>query len=160
MRIMNALEPEATPGRRNLYVSAQDREIWERAEKLAPESLSALVSELLRRYVAQREASRDRIVVDFEDQAGNRQRKAFKGRMLVSEFESAEPGVMAGTKYSAAQGANGGLAIWYESGGAGGRGDFSTYVSIEEARAGSWPEDFIAAAAIALGEDYAEEIEL
>ncbi len=147
----NAARAAGAGGRQNLYVAAKDQEIWNRAEKLAqPESLSGLVTGLLRRFVEQREAAKDRIVVESEDRDGNTIRKAFKGRMLVSEFR--------GELY-AAQGANGGLALWRDR-----RGevrDFRTYESWEDAISeDGWAEDFLSAVSSALGEDYAEEIDL
>ena len=46
----------ATVPRKNIYVREADQELWEKAEKLAGESLSAVVTEALRGYVARAEA--------------------------------------------------------------------------------------------------------
>src|SRR5579863_3313116 len=43
----------AAPARRNLYVRAEDADVWDRAEQLAGESISQLVADRLRRYVAE-----------------------------------------------------------------------------------------------------------
>ena len=53
--------------RKNIYVRAEDAQIWERAEELAGESLSQLVADQLRKYVAERERQAtgfERIVVE------------------------------------------------------------------------------------------------
>jgi hypothetical protein len=160
---MTTAEDTKVSNRRNLYVREADREVWEKAERLAGD-LSPLVSSLLRRWVEQREAARDRIVVEVEDRDGNVTRKAFRGRMLVSEFRCADP-EGAGVVFSAAQGAQGGLAAWSAKKGQGERaGCFFTYDSFEKMADDdwpeSWPEDFLSAVSSALGEDYAEEIDL
>ena len=149
----NASRAAAVSGRQNLYVAARDQDIWSRAEKLAqPESLSGLVTKLLRRFVEQREAAKERIVIQLRDREGNVFRKAFRGRMLVTKF------FVNGAEYSAAQGANGGLALWLET--AGHVRDFKTYGSWEETTADEWQPEFLSAISSALGEDYVEEIDL
>jgi hypothetical protein len=151
----NASRVAAAGGRQNLYVAAKDQDTWNRAEKLAePESLSSLVTGLLRRFVEQREAAKDRIVVEVEDPEGNVVRKAFKGRFLVSEFYGG---------LNAAQGAGGGIALWREHPGQGVH-EFVPYRSWEDIvlnnRDDYWPADFLSAVSSAMGEEYAEEIEL
>jgi hypothetical protein len=84
-------------GRRNLYVRAEDADVWKRAEELAGESLSQLIADQLRRYVVDREArggGLERIVVEAIvkgalppgpwDKGGLR-KVAFYGRWLVGE---------------------------------------------------------------------------
>lgn len=145
--------------RKNIYVRDADLDVWERAERLAQEPISALVSRLLGNYVQQREAVTHRIVVAAKDQADNVTRKAFKGRMLVSDYVSGDPPAMAHVRYHAAQGAGGSLALWYqESDGHAGR--FRTYDDLSAAMSEGWPTDFLSAASSALGEEYAEEIDL
>ena len=64
---MVARKPIQNNRRRNVYVRAEDADIWERAEQLAGESLSQLIADQLRRYVAQREIEAsgfERIVVE------------------------------------------------------------------------------------------------
>ncbi len=68
--------------RKNIYIRDADLDVWERAERLAQEPISALVSRLLSNYVQQREATTHRIVVEIKDREDNVTRKAFKGRML------------------------------------------------------------------------------
>jgi hypothetical protein len=156
----NAIRVAGAGGRQNLYVAAKDQEVWNRAEKLAePESLSSLVTRLLRRYVNQLDLARNRIVVDIEDDDQRSVRKAFKGRYLVSEFKSESA---RGALY-AAQGAKGGIAVWWERSEGDAAKTFITYEDFDELAAGDeneWPGDFISAVSAALGEDYAEEIDL
>ncbi len=154
---------EIRANRKNIYVRDDDLAVWERAEQLAGnESISALISRLLRNYVAQRETVEGRVVVELQDRDENVTRKAFTGRSLVEHFESGGTAVTIGTEYFAAQGERGGLALWHQ-----GRNDdyadarsFSTYSSLSEAADERWPEDFLSAVASALDEEYAEEIDL
>jgi len=98
-------------------------------------------------------------VVAAKDHEDNITRKAFKGRMLVSDYLSDDPAAMSGTRYYAAQGAGGGLALWsQESDGYAGR--FQTYGDLSVATSEDWPTDFLSAVSSALGEEYAEEIDL
>jgi len=86
-----------TQNRRNVYVRGEDAEVWRRAEELAGESLSQLIADQLRRYVAQRDAlagGLERIVVEaiVKGEAppgpwdkGDLRKVAFYGRWLVGE---------------------------------------------------------------------------
>jgi hypothetical protein len=121
-------------------------------------------SNLLRRYVAQREAAADdRVVVQIVDeQRSNISRKGFRGRYLVIAFRSAIEAHNHGmTHYWAAQGAGGGLALWITDGGTVAT-RFETYNSFEDAVESqpAWPADFLSSVSGALGEDYVEEIDL
>jgi hypothetical protein len=87
----------ATPSRKNIYVKAEDAEIWERAEQFAGESLSQLIADQLRRYVTDRENQAhgfQRIVLDAVVRGaippgpwdkGEMRKVAFYGRWLVGE---------------------------------------------------------------------------
>lgn len=161
-RVLDSTPParpaEAPTNRKNIYVRDADLEAWDRAEQLTSEPISALVSRLLRNYVQQREMPTDRIIVAVNDHDGSIARKAFRGRMLVSNYSADDPAVR-GTRFYAAQGAAGGLALWYrhEDGYVGG---FQTYGDLGEATGKEWPLDFLSAVSLALSEGYAEEIEL
>jgi hypothetical protein len=143
--------------RRNVYLSAADRILWAEAEKLAePQSMSGLVVALLRKFVEQRQASDERIVVEVTDADGNRVRKGFRGRMLVKNFAG---------RLNGAQGARGGLALWaVETDGQ--VRFFDTYASWEDLlekdsqEEEGWGEGFLSAISSALGEAYVEDIEL
>ena len=83
-------ETTASPGRKNVYIKAEDAEIWERAESLAGESLSQLLSDLLRRYVADRENQSDgfeRIIVEaWGEKKGQVRLVTFYGRWLTGRL--------------------------------------------------------------------------
>jgi hypothetical protein len=83
-------EERQNPDRRTIYVRVADREMWERAEELAGDSLASLVADLLRRWVAEREAEAKarvtgmgRVEVTVEDGNGYRQ-QAFHGRLIAT----------------------------------------------------------------------------
>jgi hypothetical protein len=163
----NAARVAAAGSRQNLYVAGKDQDVWNRAEKLGePESMSSLVVRLLRRFVLQREAAQERIVVDVTDHDGNTMRKGFKGRMLVSGFQDSRG--PAGTQYHAAQGANGGLALWWTNRDDEARG-FMTYeswdelvdrIDPDEGDDAMWSQELLSVISAALGEEYIEEIHL
>lgn len=147
-----------TTNRKNIYVRDSDLEIWDRAEQLASEPISALLSSLLRNYVQQREMPTERIIVAVNDHDGAIARKAFRGRMLVSNYSTDDPAVR-GTRFYAAQGAAGGLALWYQHGD-GYSGGFQSYAHLGDATGKEWPLDFLSAVSLALSGGYAEEIDL
>jgi hypothetical protein len=144
--------------RKNIYVRDADLEVWDQAEKLASEPISALVTRLLGNYVRQREMPTDRIIVTVNGHDGTTARKAFRGRMLVSNYSADDPAVR-GTRFYAAQGTAGGLALWYQHGD-GYSGGFQTYGGLSDATGKEWPLDFLSAVSLALSEGYAEEIDL
>ena len=144
--------------RKNIYVRDSDLEVWDRAEQLASEPISVLVTRLLSNYVQQREMPTDRIIVTVNGHDGTIARKAFRGRMLVSNYSADDPPVR-DTRFYAAQGAAGGLALWYQHGD-GYSGGFQTYGDLGDATGKEWPLDFLSAVSLALSEGYAEEIDL
>lgn len=87
-----------TTRRRNLYIRDEDREVWEKAERLAGESLSQLIANLLRRYVADRENRAqgfERIVLEAKVEGPaapsgpwqhDLRKVAFWGRWLVGDL--------------------------------------------------------------------------
>jgi hypothetical protein len=163
-RVLDSTPPpppaDARPtNRKNIYVRDSDLETWERAEQLASEPISTLVTRLLSNYVQQREMPTERIIVAVSDHGGAIARKAFKGRMLVSNYSTDDPAVR-GTRFYAAQGAAGGLALWYQHRGDGYPGGFQTYGDLGDASGKEWPPDFLSAVSLALSEGYSEEIDL
>lgn len=77
-------------------------------------------------------------------------------RDLVSAFRS-DGG---SGSYYAAQGAKGGLAVWAAKSEDDPAENFRTYADFEEFAGDNWPGDFVSAVSAAMGEDYAEEIDL
>jgi len=72
------------PRNKTLYVRAEDAGVWARAEALAGrQSISAVVTNLLRRWVDDRGMERIEVEVDDDDGRGRR-KKAFVGRVLVT----------------------------------------------------------------------------
>jgi hypothetical protein len=162
-RVLDSAPParpsDARPtNRKNIYVRDADLEVWDRAEQLASEPISALLTRLLRNYVQQRQMPTERIIVPINGHDGTIARKAFKGRMLVSNYSADDPAVR-GTRFYAAQGAAGGLALWYLHGD-GYSGGLQTYGDLGGATRKEWPLDFLSAVSLALSEGYAEEIDL
>lgn len=145
--------------RKNIYVRDSDLAIWERAEQLASEPISTLVTRLLGNYVQQRETPTERIIVAATDHGGAIVRRAFRGRMLVSNYSADDPAVR-GTRFYAAQGAAGGLALWYQHRSDGYPGGFQTYGDLGDASSKEWPPDFLSAVSLALSAGYSEEIDL
>lgn len=86
-----------TPTRRNVYVRAEDAEVWRRAEEYAGDSLSQLIADLLRKHVVQRDGQAgglERIVVEAVVRGeappgpwekGDVRKVAFYGRWLVGD---------------------------------------------------------------------------
>jgi hypothetical protein len=82
------LEAESRPSRKNVYIPADAREVWEHAERLAGESLSSLLTDLLRGFVKDKQAAEEgweRIVVTVDNNPPSKPpRKAFWGRWVIS----------------------------------------------------------------------------
>ena len=95
-----------SPKDRTLYVRAEDLRVWERAEELAgQQSLSNLITDLLRDWVEARGVGR--VVVEVDDVHGSgRHRQAFQGRRLTTV-----PGP-AGIEWTVYQTARGQLALY------------------------------------------------
>lgn len=105
-RSLGATGTTATGTRRNIYVRAEDAALWDRAEQLAGESLSQLIADQLRRYVADRESEvqgLERIVLDAVVKGevppgpwekGEVRRVAFYGRWLVGTEHAISDGDM------------------------------------------------------------------
>src|SRR5216683_352690 len=109
MPLAKGRHPAKTPTRRTVYVRADDAEVWRRAEEFAGDSLSQLVADLLRQYVARRDGQAgglERIVLEAVVKGdappgpwekGDIRKVAFYGRALtkggkiaVLELDTAE----------------------------------------------------------------------
>src|SRR5262245_33329451 len=81
---------EVSRPRRSVYVRAEDQAIWDEAERLAQvrgDSLSPLIAQALREYVAQHRVDPgqlQRIEVDTWNRDGQLVRRAFRGRWLIN----------------------------------------------------------------------------
>jgi hypothetical protein len=152
--------------RKNIYVKAPDRAIWDAAETLAGDSLSSLLTELLAEYVSRRRLEAEgweRIVVDVSERPSQPPKRAFWGRWVVppaDEFNSDN------WCWALAQTRKNRIAIWrfdvtysddhYVSG-----HDLSVFDSIEVAEREAWiPQSLLHLAAERLGRVEVEELDI
>lgn len=86
---------DVSPKNKTLYVRAEDSAVWSRAEELAGrQSISALVTDLLRQWVEQEEHGLRRVEVEVDDDYGRgSHKKAFQGRLLSTVPVPNRPGV-------------------------------------------------------------------
>lgn len=144
--------------RKTIYVREGDQGVWEKAEAIAGESLSGVIAIALRQYLAEREAAADpsqahRIVVTVQDRFSERPtRKAFKGVYLIKEY---------GRWWHAALTPRGSVAVWHQKEDEAAASWFKVYddfVSLSETE--DVPEEVVAAIAVQVGSDYAEELDI
>jgi len=147
--------------RRNIYVRDEDADIWSEAEGMAGETaLSRVVSEALRAYVRSRKGNpMNKVTVYFEDETP----KAFVGRWLISpddRYESVDASGRSGTVWAVAETAKGNVAVCR-----GRPGDpffqrLDVYESLEEMEDSGIPEEVVSRAAVALGIERAELLDI
>src|SRR5271165_686005 len=102
---------------KTLYVKDSEAEIWESAEKLAPNGISPLVTELLREYVKRNrppdKEGFERIELEIQpDDESTPIKKAFIGRILVSLDDRIESGEC---NYMVAQTRKNRLAVYVQN---------------------------------------------
>jgi hypothetical protein len=147
---------------KTLYVTDSDAPIWERAEKLAPSSLSALVTSMLREFVERHQPADgdgfERIEVQVQPtDESHVVKKAFTGRILVDQDEEFDGD--SNMTYLVAQTKKGNLAVYSDNS----RERISTldvYDSFEHFEKETWPEDLIAAVAEGLKRPYVVELDI
>jgi hypothetical protein len=154
---------------KTVYVRDGDVGLWEKAEQLAGESLSAFLTDALRRHVscvereAKLKADEERIVVEVSDGEGHPIKKAFRGTWLVRDWGP--------EGWGAARTAAGRIAV-LELGG------LQVFENLDELDAwgegiqqefdddemDQWADgkvlEFVALVAAALGEDYVVELDI
>ena len=159
---------------RHIYISEPAAETWTKVDELAKKkgiSLSAILSDLLTAYVKKEESKTPpgpdelrRIVVTLHDKHGHAKKKAFKGKMLISGYESDwdedwDAGFAIHNTWNAAQGESGRIVVWTES-----DNDspefFKVFEGWDDISGEDMPQDVISAIGGTLGEDYAEEVAL
>ena len=164
---------------KTLYVKEADVSIWERAEKLAPEGVSPLVTALLRDFVAKNEVSEngfERITIESRGKKGGPAvRKSFVGRWLVPPgtnlfAEQDDSGLHWNSRvsYAVAQTKAGRLAVYeYEPKNEAATTCFAVYNSFEEFRNSRiqnchprYPQNVIAVVAEAIGRPYTIELDI
>ncbi len=153
--------------KKTLYVPENDLHVWESAENLSRESLSALVGRLLKAYVGRvghvsSGADETLLVQVYDEESGSAITKRFRGKWLWSDpIETSNSRWNVGVKFSAALTVNRRIVVVTE------RGNdldmwehFDVYDNINDA-ADELPEDICSAIANAIGEEgFVEDLDI
>jgi hypothetical protein len=153
---------------RTIYVRETDAEVWEKAERLAGGSLSALIAEALRRYVEQEEQKErmgmESIEIEFWGPGDIPYQAEFVGRWLLwpDEWETrtGEPGYDAGAYYGVALTQRGNIAVYVRHVNDGFAPILQTYKSFEEAESEGMPGDILAIAAAEIHDGYVQKLDI
>jgi hypothetical protein len=153
---------------KTIYVKQSDTELWERAERLAGGSFSALITEALRRYVKEEEQKEqpdmESIEVDVWGPGEKPYQKAFVGRWLVppneTETRTEEPGYDAGAYYGVALTRRGNIAVYSRHVNDGFPPTLTTYGSFDEAEEDGVPGDILAMAASEISGGYVQKLDI
>ena len=154
---------------KTIYVKDADREIWEKAEELAGGSVSALITEALRRYVEEEERKEqvgmEDIYVELWRGPNNEPYTArLVGQWLLEadadDTRTMEPGFDAGAYYGVALTQRGNLAVYIQHNNEGVAPILRTYGSFEDAEKGGVPGDILAKAAAGPGADYVQTLDI
>jgi hypothetical protein len=153
---------------KTIYVKESDTELWERAERLAGGSFSALITEALRRYVEEEEqkeqAGMESIEVDVWGPEERPYQKAFVGRWLVppneTETRTEEPGYDAGAYYGVALTRRGNIAVYSRHVNDGFPPILTAYGSFDEAEEDGVPGDILAMAASEISGGYVQKLDI
>lgn len=151
---------------KTIYIREADTEVWERAEKLAGGSVSALITEALRRYISAEEQKEQ---TDMENIEVDLQRTKwdtpytvqFVGRWLLhpdpSDTRTSEDGYDAGAYFGVALTQRGKIAVYVQHVNDGFAPRLTPYSSFEEAERSGVPGDILATAAADMGADYVQK---
>lgn len=162
-------------GRRNIYLRDDDEGVWEMAAALAgkEKSMSQIIIRGLRDYISSREGEAlEMLVVEVEDEHGQRSSKKFSGRWLLTDFASTAGDVWVShagtartihhdcdaTPWWVAETAKGQIAVWANP--PSGSGGFYVYPDFDDAEENGIPGDVVSAAARALGIQRAELLDI
>ena len=153
---------------KTIYVKDSDVELWNEAEQLAGESMSAFIADALRSHVAIARRRKElgdqmeRITIDMSDKYGERTWTAgFTGTWLVypdDDSRTAEEGWDSGVAWGVALTQKNRIAVFTRHVNTD-DSQFEHYDSISDA-AGKVPGDILSQAAGALGEDYVVELDI
>jgi hypothetical protein len=161
------MEAEMMMPNKTIYVRDADVELWEKAEKLSGGSVSRLIAEALRRYVAEREKNSTyhyhRIVLDAKVPFAS-DKKAFVGRWLIAPDEELQVadnrGKFDGTCWSVAVTQKGKLIV-YKSNESEKLANVEVYHWFDEARAsGRIPNEVLLDAELRFSEEVVEELDV
>jgi hypothetical protein len=153
---------------KTIYIREADAEVWERAEKLAGGSVSALITEALRRYVEEQEQKEKRgmetIEVEFWGPGDVPYDASFVGRWLLwpdeTETRTGEPGYDLGAFYGVALTRRGNIAVYIRHVNDGFAPILKTYGSFEEAEEEGIPGDILAMAASEISDSYVQKLDI
>ena len=152
-----------------IYVKEADAELWGKAEKLAGGSLSALITEAVRRYVEEEERKEQAKMgtiqtvepIEVELAAHKAQ---FVGEWLLDpdpdETRTGEPGYDAGAYYGVALTERGNIAVYTRHVTDGFAPTLVAYDTFEKAEEWGVPADILATAANAMGADYVLKLDI
>jgi len=151
---------------KTIYIREEDREQWEKAKELAGGSLSALLSRGIHEFVTRKEAEMEemkQIIVKTYDREKGFANKSFVGRWLLKDIESNEETLPEEKSryWSIALTQKGRIAIYTEDWVSQRQvsSELIDYDSLAAAK-GYAPYDIISSAAIELGSEEVEEIDI
>ncbi len=163
---------------KTIYIREADREIWEKAERFAGGSVSALITQALKRYVEEEElraqTELENIEVELAHEQGHGWEESayqaqFVGQWLLDpdpeETRTSEPGFDAGAYYGVALTQRGNIAVYTRHVNDGFAPMLEVYGSFEEAEQRGEPADILARAAAsptgtAMGADYVRKLDI
>ncbi len=155
--------------RKMIYIREGDKDLWEKAEEFAGESLSGLLAAALREYIDQRErinGKMGRITVEVEDRDGNVTKKGFTGAWLVGAsdvcqfgVESEESSIDIGTRFAVARTEGGRYVVCVGHCNEDHARNFEVFEDFEDLT-DELPDDIAAAAATADGSYYVHELDI
>ena len=153
---------------KTIYIREADAEVWQRAEKLAGDSVSALITEALRRYVEEEEQKErtgmERIEIDLWGPGDIPYQAAFVGRWLLwpdeTETRTGEPGYDAGAYYGVALTQRANIAVYMRHVNDGFAPILKTYGSFEQAEEEGIPGDILAIAASEISDGYVQKLDI
>jgi hypothetical protein len=154
---------------KTIYVREADKELWEKAEKLAGGSVSSLLTEALKRYVEEEERKEQVGMENIEVELWDRvveipYRAQFVGRWLLypypDETRTGEPGYDAGAYFGVALTQRGNIAVYTSHVNDGFPPELRTYNSFGEAEEEGVPGDILAMAASEMGAEYVQKLDI
>jgi hypothetical protein len=153
---------------KTIYIREADAEVWQRAEKLAGDSISALITKALRRYVEQEEqkerAGMESIEVEKWGPEDTPYRAAFVGRWLLwpdeNETRTGEPGYDAGAYYGVALTRREKIAVYMRHVNDGFPPKLKIYDWFDDAEEDGIPGDILAIAASEISDDYVQKLDI
>jgi len=153
---------------KTIYIREADADVWQRAEQLAGDSVSALITEALRRYVEEEELKErtgmESIEVELWGPEDMPYQAAFVGRWLLwpdeNETRTGEPGYDAGAYYGVALTRRANIAVYIRHVNEGFAPTLKTYASFEEAEEDGIPGDILAIAASEISDGYVQKLDI